>query len=161
MVKFKLLTGDLNWAVYGGKFISQKLNNGDFDYWLVIEVLNWQEATGETNQGTYNVSISAVAPSKVPETEMKRAFESCGNETTDATPSSETKVEVLHQYGIYASLYNQNGNNLRKLLQEAKQEAQKINMLFGFYMDGPENKIGSTGWDLIKGDLNAALKRLA
>lgn len=161
MVRFKFLNGDAQWATYGGKFISQKLNNTDFDYWLVIEVLNWEEATGETNQGKYNVSISAVAPSEVPEAEMKRAFESCGNETIDATIRLETKVEVLHQYGIYAYLWNQNGNNLKKLLTEAKKEAQAISTLFGFYMDCPENKMGSTGWDLIKGDLNAAFKRLA
>ena len=32
MVKFKFLTGDCNVSQYGGKFISNKQNNGEFDY---------------------------------------------------------------------------------------------------------------------------------
>jgi hypothetical protein len=46
-MKFKFLTGDINWQTYGGKFISKKLNNGEFDHWLVIEVTNWANAVGE------------------------------------------------------------------------------------------------------------------
>jgi len=33
-------------------------------------------------------------------------------------------------------------------------------MFFGFMMDKPINRIGSTGWDFIKGDINAGLKRI-
>jgi len=39
-MRFKFLTGDVNWETYGGKWVSPKLNNGDFDYWLVLEFVN-------------------------------------------------------------------------------------------------------------------------
>ena len=35
-MNLKFLTGDINWTEYGGKFVTKKLNNGDFDYWLVL-----------------------------------------------------------------------------------------------------------------------------
>jgi len=42
---------------------------------------------------------------------------------------------------------------------QAKHEAQLANMLFGFYMDKAVNRIGTTGWEAIKGDLTAGLAR--
>jgi hypothetical protein len=40
-------------------------------------------------------------------------------------------------------------------MKEARKESQLINMLFGFYMDRPENGIGQDGWGLIAGqDVN-------
>jgi len=63
MIRFTWLTGDMNWADYGGKWISQKLNNGDFDYFLVLEVWNWFESVG-AKEAKYNVSLSIVSPSQ-------------------------------------------------------------------------------------------------
>lgn len=158
MIKFKFLTGDMNWKVYGGKFVSPKLNNGDFDYWLVLEVINMHEATGEENQPKYNVSLHAVSPDQAGQENLDKALESCG--CPDVELTDLIKVETLDSYGVHAVLWHENGNNLNKLLKAAREQAQCINGLFGFYMDRPENKIGSTGWEFIKGDLNSGLARI-
>jgi hypothetical protein len=156
MIKYKFLTGDVNWKTYGGKFVSQKLNNGDFDYWLVLEVLNMPEATGDDDQPTYLVQVSAVSPDEAKEENLARAFQCCGfsDEDTEKYKNNDLiKVEVLSDYGVSAPLWNASGNNIKKLLKEAHEQSQAINGLFGFFMDTPKNMVGSTGWDLIAGNL--------
>ena len=63
-MRFYFLTGDVNYTTYGGKWISTRQSNGDFDYYFVIELLNWREAVGdrEAPPETYNVSLSVVSP---------------------------------------------------------------------------------------------------
>jgi len=71
------------------------------------------------------------------------------------------KVELLASYGVYAVLSRHDGNNYRAVLKEARKEAYMASaLMFGFYMDRPQNRIGSTGWDTIQGNLLAGLDRL-
>ena len=154
-MKFKFLAGDINWKTYGGKFVSKKLNNSQFDYWLVIEVLNWKEREAPA---TYNVSLKAVSPSEAGKKNIEAACECYGVEEDIEKLNPLVIVEALASYGVAALLWNKDGNNLKVLLKEAHKEADLSSMLFGFYMDRPKNKIGSTGWDFIKGDLLAGLK---
>ena len=46
-MRFSFLTGDMNFTRYGGKWISTRRNNGEFDYFFVVELLNWRETVGE------------------------------------------------------------------------------------------------------------------
>ena len=46
-MRFSFLTGDMNYTTYGGKWISTRQNNGEFDYYFVIELLNWPETVGQ------------------------------------------------------------------------------------------------------------------
>lgn len=160
-MKFKFLTGDINWLQYGGKWVSKKLNNGEFDYWLVIELINMDDACGRDNEGrpTYNVSLSAVSPDQAGEENVKRALASCGLENTEDEVTDLMKVEMLHGYGISALIWQCDGNNAKKLLKEARQKAIVGSGLFGFFMDAPKNRIGTTGWECLRGDLTAGLAR--
>lgn len=162
-MKFTFLTGDVNWQDYGGKFVSKKLNNGEFDYWLVIEVINMIDAVGEAEATEkYAVSLLSVSPSEAGEDNLKKAFECCGldaEDQADLRSNPLVQVEALASYGIYAQLKSIGGNNLSKLMREIRKEAQIASMLYGFYMDAPKNRIGSTGWDLQRGDLLAGLNR--
>ncbi len=159
-MNFKVLSGDINWKVYGGKFVSKKLNNGDWDYWLVINVINWED-TLPTNEfeklgHKYNVEIQAVSIEAAGEENMNSALSSCGfsdDQMEIAEMSDLLKVEALSGYGVFATLWNKNGNNIEILMKEAHAEVEKINMLFGFYMDRVENRIGNDGWDFISGDI--------
>jgi len=161
-MKFKFLTGDINWQDYGGKFISKKLNNGDWNYWLVIEVINWQDAVGEREakevDAKYNVCLSAVSPQAAGEENLHRAFKCHGMEgesehEVELRKDPIVQVECLHGYGVSAPLWQADGNNLSKLMKEARKQAQQSEFLFGFYMDGSKNRIGNTGWDFISGDI--------
>lgn len=155
-MKFKFLTGD------GGKWISPKLNHGDFDHWFVLEFINMDEACGRDNedQPKYHVCLSAVAPSQVSQSDMDRAFASCGPDDPAYRANLICQVEALSSYGISAPLWQSNGNNIAKLMRDAKREAEIINgITFGFAMDRAVNRIGTTGWEAIKGDITAGLHR--
>lgn len=165
-MEFEFLIGDVNWEDYGGKWISPKLNNGDFDYWFVIEFLNWLEETGELFDGNeFIVTIQAVSPDEAGEDSLESAYACCGFDEEFLSDYNEEaldhiKVEALSTYGVYAQLWQESGNNADALLRRAKQAANIVSSLFGFFMDTPKNRIGSTGWDVIKGDLLAGLNRM-
>ena len=156
MCKFTFLNGDVDYKKYGGKWISNKLNNSEFDYWLVIAVTNLEDYRDEFDY-KYNVEIHAVSPDQAGEINLDHALDGAGfsndqlAEFFDGKMSDEMKVEVLDDYGIFAMLRYYTGNNFDKLMKEAKRECQLIQMLFGFYMDKRENMIGQTGWNLIAG----------
>ncbi len=156
-MNFTALSGDLDWAEYGGKFISKKLNNGDFDYWLVMVVDNMNEIDNNPPY-KYLLSLNAVSPFEAGDGKIRDALESLGLEH-ETNLTDYMKVEALIEYGISATLWSDGGNNLRELLKEAHKQASLSESLFGFYMDKRENMIGSTGWDFIKGDIMAGLNR--
>lgn len=135
---------------YGGKLVSKKLNNGDFDYWLVIDFVNMIEAVGEKDATEkYMVSLQAVSPQEAGKEHVKSAIESLG-----FTPKTNLdKVLALSEYGVYSILWSKSGNNYKQLLREAHKEAENSTILFGFYMDKQQNRIGNDGWDFIRGDI--------
>ncbi len=155
-MRWRILSGDVNWETYGGKLISPPQNNGEFDYWLVLEVNEWEAVVGEREaaeiDGTHNVSLSVVVPSECPTEDYVRAFDSCGWEGMEVD-HPEMLVNLLHSYGIRATIWDENGN-LRDLLRDAKRQADiTAGITFGFAMDCPQNRMGATGWDTIQGNL--------
>ena len=161
-MKWSILSGDVNWETYGGKLVAGPFDNGDFQYWFVIEVIEWEEAVGEQEaadiDGTHNVCLSVVAPSECPADELQSAIDSYGWEGMEID-NPLILVELLHGYGIKAVVHNDNGS-LRGLLRLAKQEARVCEAFtFGFVMDTPQNAIGSTGWDCLRGDITAGLQQ--
>ena len=160
-VKFKFLFGDVNWLRYGGKWIStQKFNNGDFDYWLILELINMHEATGDEKQEKYHVNLQVVSLQEAGKENLDKALNYCGfNQFADEIKDDDlTKVDALSSYGISAQVWSKNGNNADKLIREAKSEAILVNGLFGFYLDRIQNRIQSTGWDFLRGDILAGLQ---
>ena len=158
-MKLKFLTGDINWREYGAKWISPRQHNGDWPYWLVVEFINLEDATGELYEGNkYAVTISAISPEAAGLDNLHKAAECCG---VDEIPEDdETKVQLLSDYGVQAQLGVFDGNNATKLMKQARKECEIIaHFTFGFSMDRYINRIGSTGWDAIRGDLLAGLRR--
>jgi len=149
-MNIKFLTGDINWTEYGGKFITKKLNNGEFDYWLVISFSNWEDLTSEECDSKYLVSINAVTSQQEDKT-VRDAMYSYGLENEKENLTGLRLIECLESNGIFAPLKHFEGNNARKLLKMARDECELIESLFGFYMDQKVNIIGNNGWDFIKG----------
>ena len=166
-MRFSFLTGDVDYTTYGGKWISTRQSNGEFDYYFVIELLNWRETVGEREAPpeTYNVSLSAVSPHEAQD-KIGAALDCCG--ITEAMLRTATEngyrdsvlVEALYNYGTHTPVWNKDGNNWRALMREARQEARQCEFLFGFYLDRPVNRIGTTGWEALRGDLTSALDRV-
>lgn len=162
-MRFTFLTGDVNWQEYGGKFISAKQNNGEFDYWYVMDILNWEDAVGEREAkevgSTYCVSLYSVSPSEAGAESLKSAFDCCGMDSEELRSNPLVQVEALVTYGVYAQLWSENGNNLAKLMKQAREQARMASMLYGFYMDRPANRIGTSNWDAQRGNILAGLAR--
>ena len=129
--------------------------NSDWPVWFVLRAQYMEEFSEEfaRDVGKYCVEILAVAPDAVSTEEMKNAFKYVGWEDGLANTTVEQKIDALVSYGTYARLHNGTGNNLSKLLKEARQQLSPMSGLFGFYMDRQQNAIGSTGWDFIKGEI--------
>ena len=171
MVRFKFLMGDVDYLTYGGKWVSQKFNNGEFDYWLVVELINWKESVGERDapKETYNLSLSVVSPSEAGQKNIEAAMSCCGmdDETLQAIKVrgeeeyNEALVEILHSYGVHTPIWNKDGNNWKQLMKEARNEAMACNCLFGFYLDRVVAPIGTNGWESLKGtDPREVIKRV-
>jgi hypothetical protein len=163
-VKLKQIGGDNDWESYGGQFIvDEKFNNGDFDYYLVIQFENLKESMGYEADHKYMVIINSVAPSLVSEQDLKGAFESMG--VDDPTEQERIRKDqkaiagILSEYGLSAPLFNDVGDNAKKLMDEAKKQGPTITGLYGFYMDKPVNRLGNTGWDFIKGNIGLKPKQ--
>lgn len=157
-LRFSWLTGDVDWMIFG-KWISNKLNNGDFDYYLVLEINNLIDIFGEKEAkemgGTYMVSLSAVAPSEVLEAEVKNVMKSFDVDLDFNKMDAQMQVEVLHSYGIRSEIWNGTGNNARKLLKEARQHAREEGTKsFNESLSRFANKIGHTGANCLRGDLS-------
>lgn len=157
MLKFKFLTGDVNWKEYGGTFVSKRLNNGDFDYWMVIEVGRMPD------DDQHYVMLCAVAPTEVPEKEWNSAKQSWGMADADMQNFLDrfgdlAKVEILASYGTKALVWQNTGTNLQVLLKEAHREADLCSIMFGYYMDRRQNAVGATGWDFLQGNVWGGLK---
>lgn len=167
MVRFSWLTGDVNWETYGGKWISNRQNNGEFDYWFVIEFINWIDAVGEREApAKYNVTLSVVSPQKAGVDNLRRAMESCGvdecflSRIPEGKARQEVIVELLHSYGVSVPVWSEDGDNRKSLVRQARRESQVASGLFGFVMDRPVNRIGATGWEALRGDMmDSALAR--
>lgn len=160
MIRFHFLTGDSNWQQYGGKWISNPQSNGEFTYYFVIELINWEDAVGAREApAKYNVTLSVVSPTEAGRDNLKSAAECCGISLEDPPViTDEIKVELLHAYGAgVVPVWQENNNNYRRLLQTAKKVAREKEFFFGFAMDRPVNRIGTTGWDALRGDLMAGL----
>ena len=141
---------------------SNKLSNGDFDYWIVAQLMYLEDYELEGIEEKYAMQLLVVAPSKVPIERRDDYLSSLGlrdDEFDLADEGSEKETAFfLVESGCAVGVWAKYGNNKRELYTEAVAEAQGVQMLFGFYMDRPVNMIGTTGWDMLTGDIMAGLK---
>jgi len=151
-MNFSFLTGDMDWKTYGGTFVSKRLNNGEFDYRLLLDVTPLDDDT------RYIVSLNVVAPSQCMPKELQRAIDSFGMPEEDLKRFVEqggdlALTEILHDYGISLPVWSRAGNNIGKMMRAARAEANLVESMFGFYLDRQYNAVGATGWDIIRGDM--------
>lgn len=109
--------------------------------------------------GKYCVSIIAVNPSMAGKQGAMQACESIGMDYDEYCQLPiAIRAMTLAEYGTKATLWEQCGNSSDELLTKANTELSLVHMLGGFYLDKPQNALGSTGWDFMRGDILAGLK---
>lgn len=128
--------------VDGEMYISERLNNSEFDYWIVFR----REPDDDT------LYLSAVAPSLI-DKDLLAKFRADNNNDDEAVA-----IDVA-SYGIVAQIGWCSGDDADAVLRYAQQVASAVSALFGFVMDAPQNQVGSTGWDFLAGDVMAGLRR--
>lgn len=157
----------------GDTLVSAKQNNGEWDYYWVIEMIDWVDATGDTSQ-RYVVSVSVVVPQAVDRKIRKSAMESSDaaawwKDISKGPGGKEraalAKVEVFHDHGTRACMAELKGGDpdnededeeaiLADLIEQAKKIATVgTSIAFGFWMDRPMNAFGNTGWDFVAGKI--------
>jgi len=166
-MSFKFLTGDVCWEDYGGKWY-RKTGPKTF---LIIEVMNWEDASGELGPGesTHNVSLSEVDLSD--EESLVDSLRSCGWEIEDGEvfnsyDGSEVggelaMVEAMHGYGCKAPLGDWNGSKIKKLMSHAGKKAIDLEDTDEYEdaMGTPVNAIGSTAREYQRQELLGPILR--
>jgi len=102
------------------------------------------------------ISIRAVSPSEASDEAKKDSLFAIGLERMNNKISEIKPFEmanILNEYGLGAVLFSDSGDNAEELFKIARKECEKIELIFGFYMDKQLNMIGNTGWDFIKGEI--------
>lgn len=139
----------------GMVWMSEPVDYGDYPirYQVTLEYADGYDQEWADRCGKYIVE-ARVTSTVASVDKLGDAANSCGMslEEFKALPD-ESQHEILREYGLAPRLFSTQGNNKTKALRAARKELVAIGMLFGFYMDRPQNAIGATGWDWIKGDL--------
>jgi hypothetical protein len=150
--RFTFLVGDYRWQEHGGTWISQKLNNGDWDYWLVMELWSWRQVVPvEDAPAKYHVSLAVVSPEAAGDEKTRKATEWLDVDWAQITDAM--KVEALYAEGIRGDIWDADGNNYRELMRECRREARMAQAVLGFYLDRRVNMIDNDGWDAVRGQI--------
>jgi hypothetical protein len=141
---------------------SREINHGDwpFRFMLKLEYPETWDAEAVKQYGKYYLTIHAVSPEAAKQTDAYQFAVSQGwmaNIPADARNLAE--YGALLSQGTSARLWEASGNNLSKLLRDARKELKICDLMFGFTMDRAQNAIGATGWDWIAGDVCGDLNR--
>lgn len=110
----------------------------------------------------WEVEVWAIAPELLPADAWERALYGIGLTPQDVKEMGwdpRLRIQTLIDHGFGVPVWRVEGNNLRKLLADARREVRMVRGMFGFYMDRAYNGIGTTGWDLLRDDLEAPLRR--
>lgn len=148
----------------GGKY-GRKLGLGRYQ---VIEWIDMWDATGEEDQDRYCVDLNEVDLGVLSPKNIEDAKKCCGWDKTwfKPTDTADRKgralVECCFDYGFKGPLGGWSGNNLKKLMTQARKYAAELDAEPDRYeeaLNRPVNKIGSTAREFMAGDINSAMAR--
>ncbi len=147
--EYENIDSNISWVA------TEDMTDSDWPVRFVIKMIYTEYYDREwAKQGRYHFEIHATAWTAVAPVELDNCLASMGlvrDNLKDSSP--ESLAIVLVEAGLSPILWQQTGNNRQKLFKAAKDEMQKICMLFGFYMDKQVNGMGNTGWDAIRGGI--------
>lgn len=107
---------------------------------------------------TLNVVVSVVNVSMAGRAGWRNACRSFGMDPKHAVPQLQ-KAEMLLDYGTAATIYDATGSCLQRLVGGAMEQYRALQLMGGALLDRRQNAIGSTRWDVMRGDQLAGLRR--
>jgi hypothetical protein len=164
MRNFKWLTGDVNWQDYGGKWYRRVGKRGKLYH--VITFSNWEDLIGSDAEGgpRYHCELDAVDLGDIPNETQRSALRSIGIDSEipeDWGDPELVRMEACHSHGAKAPLWELSGNNVRKLLTEARQTSRDLQprKAHAKAMGQRVNQLGSTAREYMKGDIQSGILR--
>ena len=115
---------------------------------LMIEIMNWYEATGEHKDEPYVCFIQSVLDIESLTKEQRDCIVRC----SDIKENDITAIDVL-EYGFTAPLEQSDFQKSKDFTAWINEVLPKVKTMYEFYMDRPVNRIGTTGWKYIRGEL--------
>lgn len=136
--------------------ITPKQNNSDFDWWGILQTKYVGDYEDLSKSGSWLVTAYIVAPSQLDADSRKSACSCSGQEDWPEDPTQQIDLQLSSGHGL-VPIFDKQGNNRRTLEKAAHQQLSLSTFLTGFYLDRPVNRIGTTGWELLTGDVLAGL----
>ena len=122
------------------------------DQWNESEDIDDKEAC-ECIAETFHVELLAVNPGMQSDETIKEIENEFDGGLCWSELSTNGKINVLVERGTHATLWQQSGIDETELINQAKEQYQQTLTVGGFQLDQPQNAIGSTGWDFMKGEI--------
>lgn len=162
------------------RFPTKWITHGDIDYsggfhrrispreYQFIELTNLKEACGDDAQHTYLVELRYLDIDQIPNEQIVSALRCCGQEDEAAQYIGKDKekmddiiAECCFSYGAYGPIWSLESNSSANCIRGAKHEAKKFlnRDAIDRALDKPVNKIGLTGREYMKGDIDSAIRR--
>ena len=145
-------------------YVSKRHNNSEFDYWFVINLIDWYDYEQmydiEKSKENFTASLHVVSPEYVGIEKVKQAIWEEEKQYDTIKKYNNPRIAVqLVDYGYSAYIGSYDRKTSQEAIDAARKECVAAKMLLGFYLDRPQNMIGDTGWDFMKGDIGAGYKR--
>ena len=142
-----------------GEGIFQAEHGGDDPDTLLFVQVEHTDEWGDSPECKYHASIFACGHGWPSESELQSALDSYGMSREEFDQgTAENKSLLLADHGLRAVLWQEGGNNIRQLLSHARQQLRELRFTIGFRLDAPQNAIGSSGWDFMRGDILAGIR---
>ena len=145
-MRFKEIEEDL---FVGKAQLNPGFDDEGFTWYPMINIIRWEDCELDPEY-KYSVELTALSADLLEKNEeiMKFILECIPNYHSY---DIEGRLGILHRYIGGAVISCMGGNNLRKLMRDTRAEADVSAGLCGFVFDRPQNRLGATGWDILRG----------
>lgn len=160
--KYITTASDIKWEMPEGETFEHTTSKkvihhpDGFDYKFDIVSTDLYEASGEEDtKGKYLVTLNLVPTAKsLGKKQLRNVAETSGIKPKNVT------IQDIEQYRYGVPLKSITTKQPTKEIKKFKRESIAVKGLIGFYLDKPYNRMGNTGWDLLRdsGALKSDLK---
>ncbi len=166
-MKFDFLSGDVDWCTYGGKWVSERLDSGLFNYWLVLDFLNLEEAGArdDDDDAMYHCAIEAVAPDLLGFDKIEELMYTMDLEWLEEWYYRQSEsnrmlllIDEASIHGYYGPCAFFEGNDWRNTIISARRRAAHVATYPWSYWNRQANMVGSTVYDFMSGDIMAGVR---
>lgn len=131
----------------------------DPDTHLFVRI-EYTDEWGDNPEYRYHASVVACGPGWPSDENLKSYLDTIGMTVEEFRGFPiRSQCQILVDTGCYATIWQDGGNNIGKLLATARQQLRELNFMIGFRLDANQNAIGSSGWDFMKGDILSGIRR--